>query len=157
MIKGGVSMDPGEAIEAVENRGFPQLEFTDGEGNARLRRLTGGDERFLGRLMEAFLSDMAEKLADLWRDLERGDRASARRRAGAMRSSANIVAADRFAGLCGRLEAAQEYAFEDLLTGLEGELSRVEKGVMRAFQGRGADLEKTGRGRPLPSVEGAGP
>ena len=127
-------MDPGEAIQAAENRGFPQLEFTDGEGNTRLRRLTGGDERFLVRLLEAFLSDMAEKLTELRQDLGRGDREFARRRAGAMRSSANIVAADRFAGLCGRLEVAPEYAFEELLNGLEEELGRVEKGVMRAFR-----------------------
>ncbi len=150
-------MDPGEAIEAVENRGFPQLEFTDGEGNARLRRLTGGDERFLGRLLEAFLSDMAEKLTELRQDLGRGDQESARRRAAAMRSSAAVVAADRFARLCGRLEVAQDSAFEDLLTGLEAELGTVGKGVMRALRGRGADLEKVRRERPMPSAEGAGP
>ena len=108
---------------------FPGLTAVKADRLKEFLNTIDGDVHFLFNLIEVFMRDMPARLASLREALQQGDTGTVCRQAHGMKSSASILGAAFFAGLCRELEmlaaAGTAGGAEKLFEQIEAEYKRV--------------------------------
>ena len=127
--------DDGENEEMEKNREEEELgggkvekqdqavAVLDPEALANLRNVVGGSEEFLAELIDTFLIDAPQLLADMRQAVEGGNAAGLRLAAHSLKSNGADFGAKTFSGLCKEIEALGK---AEALAGAEGLVTQVE-------------------------------
>jgi HPt (histidine-containing phosphotransfer) domain-containing protein len=105
----------------------------DAEAFERLREITGGDDAFLGDLIDTYLEDGAHQVADLLAAAGSADIAAMVRPAHTLKSASDSIGARPLADRCRALEAAAR-------AGAVSDAVSQAQGVATAFEAASAAL-----------------